>query len=195
MPSPLAHSAVGYAIATVLIRRHNKNGANDLKKNYKFILAAVILSLLPDFDAGIGILFGDFGRYHNNISHSLAFGLSVSCLIGIIVKVIIKGRFWVGFMTTLSCYTLHIVMDFITYGRGIMLFWPFTSQRFQSDMLFFYGLHWSDGFLSVNHIITLANEILFIAILIGVLNWAHNRKRHSDLLIERASNPEKDGIT
>jgi hypothetical protein len=194
MPSPLAHTAAGYAIAKVLLHRYQKKEDNALKKNYQFIIAAIILSLLPDLDAGVGILLGDFGRYHNNISHSLVFALGASFLIGIFMNAVLKGRFWLGFITTLSCYSLHIAMDFVTYGRGVMVFWPFTSQRFQSDMLLFYGLHWSDGFFSVNHLITLANEILFITILIWVLNWTINRKSQPNELIEQASKPEKDGV-
>lgn len=185
MPSPLAHSAVGYIVAKVLLPRYRKKGNNDLGKNKKLVIATVIMSLLPDFDSGLGVLLGDFGRYHNNISHSLVFGLVTSVLIGLIVKVAMKGQFWVGLIATLIFYELHIVMDFFTYGRGIMLLWPFTNQRFQSDILLFYGLHWSDGIFSVSHIITLANEIFFIALLILVLN----------LTTKQSPTPGKDRIT
>lgn len=184
MPSPLAHSAVGYIVAKVLLPRYRKKGNIDLGNNKKLVIAAVILSLLPDFDSGLGVIFSDFGRYHNNISHSLVSGLVTSVLIGLVVKVAMKAQFWVGFIATLIFYELHIVMDFFTYSRGIMLLWPFTSQRLQSDILLFYGLHWSDGFLSVNHIITLANEILFIALLVWVLK----------LTTKQSPNPEKDRI-
>lgn len=194
MPSPLAHSAVGYAVATVILRRNNQESDSSFRKNWKFILAAGILSLLPDFDSVVGILLGDFGRFHNNISHSLAFGLGASLLIGIVIKLIWKARFKFAFITVLCCYTLHIVMDFFTYGRGIMLLWPFTSQRYQSDILFFYGFHWSDGLIGLNHIVTLVTESLFIIIVLLVLNFFMNRKNKSTLLIKRASNPEKDGI-
>jgi membrane-bound metal-dependent hydrolase YbcI (DUF457 family) len=194
MPSPLAHSAVGYVVAKVLMPQSKREGDKRLENNYKLTLAAVFLSLLPDFDAGVGVLLGDFGRYHNNISHSLIFGLVASLLIGLIVKVAHIGQFWTGFFITILCYELHIVMDFFTYGRGIMLLWPFTNQRFQSDILLFYGLHWSDGLFSISHIITLVNEIFFITLLIWVFNRVLNRKHQPKSTVEQMANPGEDRV-
>jgi peptidoglycan/LPS O-acetylase OafA/YrhL len=45
-----------------------------------------------------------------------------------------------------------------------MLFWPLSAARFESPVKLFYGLHWSDGLVSVKHIWTLLNELAFALI-------------------------------
>ena len=49
-----------------------------------------------------------------------------------------------------------------------MLFWPLTDSRYLPPLLLFYGLHWSDGLFSVNHVITLVTEVALILLVVGV---------------------------
>jgi hypothetical protein len=44
-----------------------------------------------------------------------------------------------------------------------MALWPLTGGRFQAPVFLFYGLHWSQGWLSVRHLWTLATELAFAA--------------------------------
>jgi inner membrane protein len=60
-----------------------------------------------------------------------------------------------------------------------MLFWPFTQQRFSSPVTLFYGLHWSKGLFSIDHVWTVLTEGLFIAVVLLVWHFAarwKNRK-------------------
>ena len=47
-----------------------------------------------------------------------------------------------------------------------MLFWPITRQRYMAPFFPFFGLRWSEGLFSLVHLITLANELIFMAIVL-----------------------------
>jgi membrane-bound metal-dependent hydrolase YbcI (DUF457 family) len=122
------------------------------------------MSVLPDLDAMVGLLAGNLERFHNARTHSLFVGLAVALLFGAIA--FWKGSSWLPFwsLLTLTCYEMHVMMDFSTVGRGVMLFWPFSTERFSSALKLFYGLHWSDGWQSLRHVWTLFTELGFVAV-------------------------------
>ena len=140
-------------------------------------MAAVGLSILPDIDAAVGILLGDLDRYHNHLMNSPAFAFLVAVAVGGI------GwwrrsefRFW--FTLALACYLVHIVLDYLTVGRGIMLLWPLSEERFRSSFELFYGLHWSDGLISIYHLYTVFSELATLLVVGLVLKYYEkNRAR------------------
>ena len=71
-------------------------------------------------------------------------------------------------------------MDFFTSGRGIMLLWPVSEQRFKPSFSVFYGLHWSDGLFSSRHIWTVTSEIATVAafaLFLAMLRYVNIRLR------------------
>lgn len=180
MPSPIAHTAMSYVVYRVFNNRIDttrkiSNGFPSL-----FIII-IILSLLPDFDAVPGILSGNFKRFHNNESHSLFVALGIAILGAIFMRWIKRENFRYWFLLIFSCVGLHIVMDYFTYGRGVMAFWPLSSERFSSPILLFYGLRWSEGIFSVKHLWTLVNETIFVLItLVAMRRIDFARRRRND---------------
>lgn len=162
MPSPIAHSAAGYAIYRVWSWKRTDVRASSPKLRAGLLALVIGLSLLPDVDSILGLITGNFGRYHNNLTHSLFVGLVIAGIIGSIAAITRGYRFADGFLLTLVCYSLHVVMDFFTYGRGVMALWPFSAERFASPIPIFYGLHWSQGVVSARHLVTLATEMVFV---------------------------------
>lgn len=131
------------------------------------VVAAAVLSLLPDLDCVVGVAAGDFGRFHNNITHSFAFGAVVSLLVAVVlVSAVGKGTGPAWFLFAFTCYGLHVVMDYFTAGRGVMALWPFMSDRFGSPVCLFKGVKWATGLWSSQHLLTILNELLFVAALI-----------------------------
>lgn len=161
---------MGYAIAGTHDRLRNHRPVRTTLTGFLVLLStSLIFSMLPDIDSVIGILAGDIGRYHNNLTHSLFFGLFVVLLFAVI------GRFWwspvlTWFMVALAAYEMHVLMDFATAGRGVMLFWPLTQERFSAPVQLFYGFHWSDGLFSVRHLWTLLTESIFAVIVVLIVN-------------------------
>jgi membrane-bound metal-dependent hydrolase YbcI (DUF457 family) len=145
----------------------------------KWALAAVVagLSLLPDGDAVLGIFFGDFGRYHNNWTHSLLLIPIIGIVAAAALQWLVGLRFRDGFLLAVLCAGAHDIMDFFTVGRGVMLLWPLTAARFQSPVLLFYGLHWSQPWNSPSHWVTLVNELAWIGFVVSLWVMVRARRR------------------
>lgn len=143
------------------------------------VWAGVALSLLPDVDAVVGLLLGDMGRYHNQMMCTPLFALIFSIVTGL------AGWHWRGafrpwFILAFSCYLLHITLDFFTHGRGIMLLWPLSEERFRPPFTIFYGVHWSDGLFSSRHIWTALTEIAtFAAVWLLLALYVYLRERRT----------------
>jgi inner membrane protein len=158
------HAVAGYAIYHVAKTRTLALGSQRLGPLPATLVAALGLSLLPDLDFVVGFAAGDPSAYHNNVSHSLFFGLVVALLGAGVATQIGRGdpRFW--FALILSCYWLHVALDYLTVSRGVMAFWPLTAERYAFPWPAFLGLHWSEGWQSPRHLLTLAQEIAYGAL-------------------------------
>jgi len=170
MPAPLAHITIGFSLYRIIRYRFPATRIISVFGHpWVLLLACLFFSLLPDADSALGILLQDFGRYHNQWSHSLFTGIVPSLLLaGWVALVRKRGALEWGLLCFFS-YDLHVLLDFFCYGRGVKLFWPLTSERFISPVLLFYGVRWSDGFVSHHHIATLINELLFAMIVLPPL--------------------------
>lgn len=129
--------------------------------DWRLAVALVFFSLLPDADAAPGLLTGDIGLFHNTISHSLLTGVAAAVFAAVAARLARLGSAWRWAIFALLCCEIHILMDFVCHGRGVMAFWPLTSLRFRSPIVLFYGLHWSDGLISMNHVWTILTESVF----------------------------------
>ncbi len=177
MPSPIAHLAVG-----ALIAARSTDGRIGWRNKLPLTLLVLFFSMAPDLDSVVGIIAGDFGAYHNQASHSLLFGL-VFCLLATPVAVrLVKGLApRAMFALIYACYALHVLMDTMTYGRGVKLFWPITDERFMSPVLIFYGVRWSDDLSSSRHLITVANEVAFALVVLGFAYYLHQRRKRNSV--------------
>ncbi len=163
MPSPIAHVATGYVVYR-LARRGSDEPPALLHPRLPIpalLVATIFLSLAPDLDSALGLLLGDFGRYHNNLSHSLAFGVLVALAAGGLAHFLGAG-FGRGFGLALVCYELHVVMDYFTWGRGVMILWPASPERYSPPLLLFHGVHWSKGWLTWSHLWTVGSELVLV---------------------------------
>ena len=175
MPSPIAHLGVGYAI----YRHYKDKLPQDKRSFWKFPLQLILvtgLSMLPDLDVIPAIIFSDMRAYHNNISHSLFFGIPVAFLVAGIFKRVYRSNFWLWFVICLISYDLHILMDILTADRGSMLFWPFSETRYAAPVKIFYGLQWGLGWLSPWHLWTIFTESIFVGIVFIAMNYFDRRR-------------------
>ena len=174
MPSPVAHTAIGYVIYR-LVRRDKAQRLHFWEEKFMglfpySLLYTIGISLLPDLDALAGLIYHDFGRFHNNGTHSLFVGLAFSLVIAAVFYWSRRQGFLSWFLITLLGYELHVIMDFLTFGgRGVMLFWPLLTNRFQSPILVFYGVRWSEGLFTFQHVITIATELVFVIAVVLLL--------------------------
>ncbi len=174
MPSPIAHAAVGALISKAWPpgKRPPRRIGGVLPVT---LVACVGLSLLPDLDAAVGIALGNLGRYHNNLAGSPAFGLGVALVAGSGARLVSAPAAPRAFLLTLVCYELHVLLDYLTVGRGVMLLWPLSAERFAPPIYLFYGLHWSDGLVSARHLVTVVTELAFVAVIFAGVRWHTSR--------------------
>ena len=177
MPSPIAHAAAGYFIYRAFRKAGADSDPSRIGPVPQLLAATVALSLLPDGDSLLGVLANDLGKYHNNLANSLAFAASASLVVATVVWIVRRSGFRRWFAIALVSYLAHILMDYLTMGRGIMLAWPFVSDRFQSPFNLFFGLHWSEGVIARSHLITAVTELAFIAGAVLVARFFSRRKR------------------
>ena len=170
MPSPIAHSAMGYVIYR--LSKRNPRVKKSLKQLSPVPLIVIMcFSLIPDMDFIAGVLLGDLSRFHNNNTHSLIVGLVIALFFAILFSLRNRSAFFAWFWLILMSYEMHTVLDFFTHSsRGVMLLWPLSTMRFEAPVDLFYGVRWSDGWISVNHLWTIVSEIGFV-LLIGLVFW------------------------
>lgn len=166
MPSPLAHLAFGAGVAHIFSRN-----VTDRNQRRKIWAAALFFSIAPDLDAIPGIITGNMPLYHNQMTHSIFFGITVCLLATFCLRpFFLQFLDWWSYpriaSLLLSAYGLHLAMDALTLGPGVKLLWPITDERFSAPFILFYGVRHSEGLLSHHHLITIANEL---GVIIGAL--------------------------
>jgi inner membrane protein len=174
MPSPIAHTAVALSLAEI-----GKGCLRPRASRPLFVLSLVFLSLAPDVDAIALVLGEDLGRWHNQFTHSLLFALGMTVAgLGVLRVVGVVG--WRSALAlSAAAVVSHFLMDWASAGRGLMLLWPFSEVRYRSPLLLFEGLHWSEGWFSPRHVLTLANELAFTGVLVLLLAFRRRGHRHS----------------
>ena len=170
MPSPIAHTAAGYAIYYLSRSRAPQTRLTGTGRFSTLLIVTTGFSLLPDVDSVVGFLTGDFGRFHNNATHSLIVGLGMALAFGFLMGWKERSGFGFWFIIALLAYELHVLMDSATISRGVMALWPFTTERYRFPITVFYGLHWSEGWFSLKHLWTATTELAFAAFVVFVMH-------------------------
>lgn len=178
MSSPISHLATGYALYRVLLAHDPK--VAGLPRGTR-LLTASVFAMAPDADFIAGWIANDLPAYHNNVSHSFAFGAMV-CLVATLVlhrlaPAIRRLPFW---CFSFGCYATHVLVDYATRGRGVMLFWPFLNERLSSPLILFGGVSWSKGLATTDHLWTALNDGIYGIIVIALAElWARIVRRRS----------------
>lgn len=181
MPSPLAHGSLVVLVRAVALRHARLH--RSLPERPRFLLAAALAALwAPDLDFALRVVSDHPLLAHGGATHSLAGGACIGVLFACACCVF-YGRS-VPFVPLLcigvACGWSHSLMDLATWGgRGVMILWPFTDERFSTWPLFF-GAHRSEPWAWHLHFATLLTELLF-----GAVVW-HVARRLSRLRAKRA---------
>lgn len=179
MPSPIFHSATGYFLSKFLPSKWIPN-SHKPRRFALHVAYPVFVAIAADFDFIPQIITGE--RMHRGITHSLIFTLGFSAIVALI-----GGRFWKTsyqrlFTFTLMLYSSHLILDFISEGRGIKFFLPFLDQFFKSPFILFPGIHLSDGLLQPINFVTVFYELLLSTVLFKLLTtWQQYKRRKTAL--------------
>jgi membrane-bound metal-dependent hydrolase YbcI (DUF457 family) len=175
MPSPIAHTAAGYAIYRVLEHRLPRVWLLPRGHRALAVLGVLFFALMPDLDAVPGVLFGNLHRYHNQFTHSLLVGAAVGLAAAAGARLLRVPTPWWWFSVAFLGYELHVGLDYFTTGRGVMALWPLTDARFQPPAYAFFGLGWALSFTNPQHLWTVANETAFAVLVLAMARLAAHR--------------------
>ena len=122
---------------------------------------------------------------------SLSTNLLRRCSLLLVLAFLIAGlfhrmyrtNFWLSFLICLVSYDLHIVMDMMTAERGVMIFWPFTQNRFTFPIKVFYGVQWGLGWFSLWHLWTVFTEALFVLVVVFAENYFRKRRTKANTIL------------
>ncbi len=176
MPSPIAHSVTGYALAHIPFIKARTFPSRLWPMTPLATLYALFITNLPDLDFVPQIVTGL--RFHRGPSHSLLSALIVSSLLAGIVHYYRKSRAKPGrllnykslFTLTFGLYSSHLLLDLFTRGgNGIPLLWPITDQRVQLPFAIFPSVHHSLGLWNASHIVFISAELIYSACLLTSL--------------------------
>ena len=170
MSSPIAHCSLILA-AWPPVRRRLPAGTPVSRK--RLAVAAVLVALMaPDADLLMFPWAGpDLRTFHNYFSHSLLLAPIFGIAFGFLCRLLTGGRWTFYAIVGCLCYVSHILVDAVTWGRGVQMFWPLTDQRFSAPFCLFYGVRHSVGAPWTSYLITVANDLGF-----GVVVWLLTRR-------------------
>lgn len=186
MPSPIFHSATGYFLSKFLPSKWIPNSHKPPRRFDLHVAYPVFVAIAADFDFLPQIITGE--RVHRGITHSLIFTLGFS-----MIAALIGSRFWKTsyqklFGFTLILYSSHLILDFISEGRGIKFFLPFLDQFFKSPFILFPGIHLSEGLLHPINFVTVFYELLLSAVLFKLLTTWQEYKMYKKALYSAQNN-------
>lgn len=176
MASPLTHVAAGWAIGQWSLAVGRTAPESQSLQPRVWLLLCIGMANGPDVDAVLGWLFGDMARFHNGSTHGLLAWLAATLAMALVTGRIGPPRFSVRALWLGCCAASHLMIDLVTWGRGLMLGFPFTEERMHGPFILFRGLRWSEGVWSGEHLRTALDEAGVILALIWGGVWAMRRR-------------------
>lgn len=133
---------VGHSLFALILFLATRPGGRAIV----LLVLLAVAALLPDMDF-YPLLWGDFqgaARNHQELTHSIVFVLISAAVLTWLGKRLQCGRAVVLFPLLLAAAGSHLLLDFLTEDSrnpiGIPLLWPFSEERFHSQVVIFGGV-------------------------------------------------------
>jgi inner membrane protein len=169
MPSPIAHSVTGYALARLL--RVQYRPPSNL--HHLLMAIAIITANFADIDfiSKLDLNFLPYwfqtNLYHRGVTHSLIAVFSFSVMATILGYGLRCSWYRQLFLFTGLVYSSHLLLDFFTSGgSGMPIFWPLIDHTFLSQIPLFPPVHHSRGLIDVSHLIFIGFESVYALLLL-----------------------------
>jgi membrane-bound metal-dependent hydrolase YbcI (DUF457 family) len=169
MPSPLGHMITGLIIGAVPTNNH-KN------PEVKRLLIGSFVAAAPDLDMFLVYAGFDYIYAHRTFSHSIVIVFMIFFILSILSYLLSfrNRKFNIPYLLIPICLLSHIGLDMLgvdSYGpKGLMIFWPLSTNFFYTDFHIFNSLFY-DGvkLISVKNVTTaLVKEVTIIG-LVGII--------------------------
>jgi inner membrane protein len=175
MPSPIAHSVTGYALARLLPL--DKLPGDGRWAGLLPIALGVFIGNAPDLDF-IGQMLNL--TTHRGITHSLGMMAAVSLLAALAARLLTEpklGRHLARQMLLfcLAIYGSHLALDLITAGGpGMQLLWPLSDRYYGAPVRIFPAVRYEQGLFNLEHIRFISFELFYSALILTPL-WRREK--------------------
>ncbi|MEL7316457.1 MAG: metal-dependent hydrolase [Cyanobacteria bacterium J06559_3] len=176
MPSPIAHSITGYAIAKIF----SSQTACFKPVRMVVFLGAIFIANVADIDFTFQFL--THASLHRGPTHSIAALIVVALLLGWL-SAALKRSLIIPTLGLAGCiYGSHLVLDFFTAGgSGLQLFWPISDGFWRSPLPLFPAVHHSRGLFDVSHLFFIAYELSYASIVFKAMQSFESKHRNPKL--------------
>lgn len=140
MATPIGHGLAGYLVYRSLLGSNKKDSS-------MLLLLCACLAISPDLDFLPGIFYGQPALYHQGVSHSLGFAVTVGLISTVAYKKYAKdaGSLLGKWSLFSLAYASHLLLDLFGPDKsppyGIPLFWPLTDDSYLSPVQILWGVH------------------------------------------------------
>lgn len=170
MPSPIAHTVTGAALAYV----HPSTPRNPLTRKYALRAFGVLgLANLADLDFIPHFLTSV--RVHHTFTHSLVFVLILCSVITFLVYRQGVGSPAASFSLIVAVYGSHVILDMLGGGAGVSLWWPISTESVRAPFQLFPNVNYGSGLIDRTHIQFLVFESVYSVAVIGLSLVAKGR--------------------
>jgi membrane-bound metal-dependent hydrolase YbcI (DUF457 family) len=182
MPSPVAHTLAGLAIAKLV-------ATGETRRPGVWLALGAVAANAPDLDMVAGAVVGQVNALHGTASHSVVATLAAAALCTVPAARSLGGRKRVG-MLVLAAYASHVCLDLFCgppQRKGLPLFWPFSDADFMAPWLPFPGIIHGPAYgglaeffgelLTMHNVRTIAFELAVFAPGMWLIRYATRRGR------------------
>lgn len=125
LPSPVAHSLVGLAIAHTL-------APTSVRARSAWYAVAVVAANAADLDFLAGLAAGSINAFHGGATHSFAVALAFGGLTALVFRPAGTTRGRVA-LAAFASYASHVILDMACNqdprNAGMTVLWPLTNER------------------------------------------------------------------
>jgi len=169
MPSAFGH---------ILVPLSLRIGLGAKRMNARLTVFCAGSAVLPDLDTigyALGVPYGSVWG-HRGASHSLAFALAWALVSVFAARKLGAGR-WIMFCTVWISTSSHTLLDMLTNGgKGVALFWPWSSERWFFPLRPIRVSPIGTGFFSERGLQVMGSEVCWVgipslALVLVLLGW------------------------
>ncbi len=176
MPTPVAHSLAGAAIALI--------SSPKRPLDRKLLAGSVVAACFADIDFGIGFLLGR--NVHHYFTHSVGFTLLFGGTAYLLARAYARERPAFDALVLGVSYLSHVLLDTLSKDTappyGVQFLWPLSDRFFISPVLVFDDI-WRgtlEKLLGLHNWLAVGREVLVLGPPTAVvLLWWKRRQRYS----------------
>ena len=170
--TPVGHSLVGLSIGVLCMPQ-----GQSPRTRAAFLVGFMFSANIPDFP------IPGWGHYRYHISHSLFVSGAMIVAAAVLLRLWRRTRPTLGSMPVLlggaAAWLSHLLLDSLySHGRGLAVFWPFSTARFALPVPWLHNLYASPPPLDEHTVrVCLVEAACFLPLVLLAVAWKMGLRR------------------